>query len=170
MNDVAFLVLRVVVGGLFIGHGAQKLFGWFGGSGLVGTAAFLAALGLRPAAGWALLAGMSELGGGLLTQLGLLYPLGPVALIASMTMAIATVHWGKPIWASHGGAELPLTNIAVAVALILAGPGRYSLDAALPSLLPQWSALPVLAIGLAVIAFGLTNRAAPQPAMAGSSR
>jgi putative oxidoreductase len=170
MSDVAFLVLRVVVGSLFIGHGAQKLFGWFGGHGIDGTAGFMAALGLHPAPAWALLAGMSELGGGLLTLLGLIDPLGPVALIAAQTMAIATAHWGKPIWATQGGAELPLTNIAVAVALILSGPGIYSLDAALHTALPMWTALPVLAIGLAVIAFGLMNRVAPRPAMATTSR
>jgi len=169
MSDVALLVLRVIVGGLFIGHGAQKLFGWFGGRGIDGTAGSMAALGLHPPTVWALLAGMSELGGGLLTLLGLLDPLGPVALIAAQTMAIATVHWGKPIWAAQGGAELPITNIAVSVALILSGPGRYSLDWPLHQPLPEWTAFPVLALGLAVMAIGLMNRVAPQPAAASTT-
>jgi putative oxidoreductase len=101
--------------------------------------------------------------------LGLLDPLGPVALIGSMTMAIVTVHWGKPIWSTAGGGELPLTNIAVAVALILTGPGGISLDAALGSALPRWVALPALVIVFVVIAVGLTGRGTPQPAAAGAS-
>lgn len=158
MGDAALLVLRVVVGGLLIGHGGQKLFGWFDGGGITGTAEFLAALGLRPAPAWAVLAGLAELGGGLLTLLGLLNPLGPVAIIAAMLMAVATVHWGKPIWATRGGGELPITNIAVAAALILAGPGRFSLDARMPWDLPMWTALPALAIAVGGMAIGLASR------------
>jgi putative oxidoreductase len=161
MSDLAFLILRAVVGGLFVGHGAQKLFGWFGG-GVAGTAGFLAALGLRPAPAWAFLAGMSELGGGLLTLLGFLDPLGSVALIAAQMMAIATVHWGKPIWATEGGAELPLAYATVAIALLLAGPGAYALDQAL-GLDLGWMAVPALvgaALGIAAV---LLSRDRPRP-------
>lgn len=136
-KDVGLLVLRLTTGGLMAGHGAQKLFGAFGGHGLEGTKGFMESLGLRPASRWAALAGLSEFGGGVLTALGLLNPLGPIGIISAMTMAARTAHRGKPIWGTAGGAELPVTNISAALALALAGPGRYSLDNALGLRLPQ---------------------------------
>jgi putative oxidoreductase len=129
MMNAAMLILRVTVGGLLAGHGAQKLFGWFGGPGPEGTARWLESVGLKPGERWAPIAGLSELGGGLLTALGLLHPLGPVAVLAVMSMAALTAHRGKPIWVTSGGAELPLTNIAAALMIAFAGPGRYSIDA-----------------------------------------
>ena len=81
-------------------------------------------LELQPAHRWAFLAGASEFGGGMLTALGALNPLGPLGIIGSMTMATTKVHWGKPIWATSGGAELPLTNLSIASALMIVGPGR----------------------------------------------
>ena len=158
MDDVALLTLRAMVGALLVGHGAQKLFGRFGAGGLPGTAAFLGSLGLRPAGALAVLAGLSEFGGGLLTVLGLLSPLGAVGILASMAMAIATVHRGKPIWADRGGGELPLTNAAVATALILAGSGRYSLDQALGLALPDWVALAAVAGAAVTIWAALATR------------
>jgi uncharacterized membrane protein YphA (DoxX/SURF4 family) len=96
------------------GLGAQKLFGTFGGHGLEGTSGFMEMLGLRPGRPWAFLSGLCEFGGGvLLTALGLLNPLGPMGVIASMTMATAKAHWRKPIWVTEGGAELPVTNTAI---------------------------------------------------------
>ena len=136
-KDVGLLVLRLTTGGLLAGHGAQKLFGAFGGHGLEGTAGFMESLGLRPADRWAALAGLSEFGGGVLTALGLLNPLGPIGIVSAMTMAARTAHRGKPIWSTAGGAELPVINISAALALALAGPGRYSLDKALGLRLPQ---------------------------------
>src|SRR5918998_2725738 len=136
MSDLAALILRAVQGALLAGHGAQKLFGWFNGPGLQGTSGFMEMLGLRPGRPWAVLAGLSEFGGGVLTVLGLLNPLGPIGVIGSMAMATATAHQGKPIWVTEGGAELPVTNIAASTALILNGPGRYSLDRALGIRLP----------------------------------
>ena len=156
-TDLALLVLRLVVGGLVTAHGAQSLFGAFGGGGLGGNAAFLAGLGLRPARLWALLAGLTEFGGGVLVLLGLLYPLAPVGVLAVMAMAIATVHWGKPIWADAGGAELPLTNAAVAAALVLVGPGRFALDRAL-GLDLGWLAVPALVGAALGIAAALLTR------------
>ena len=147
MNDLAALLVRVVQGSLLAGHGAQKLFGHFEGPGLEGTAGFMEMLGLRPGRPWAILAGISEFGGGVLTVLGLLNPLGPVGIIGSMSMATARAHWGKPIWVTEGGAELPVTNSAISTALILNGPGKYSLDRALGIRLPAW----VASLGLAVI-------------------
>jgi putative oxidoreductase len=131
VNDLAALVVRLVQGSLLAGHGAQKLFGTFGGHGLEGTSGFMEMLGLRPGRPWAFLAGLCEFGGGVLTALGLLNPLGPMGIIASMSMATAKAHWGKPIWVTEGGAELPVTNTAISTALLLSGPGKYSLDRAL---------------------------------------
>jgi putative oxidoreductase len=148
MSDLAALLMRVVLGGLMTGHGAQKLFGWWGGHGLDGTSAWLESMGLRPGRPWAVLAGSSEFGGGVLSLLGLLNPLGPLGVIGAMGMATRKAHWGKPIWVTEGGPELPVTNISIATALMLAGPGRYSLDRALGLRLPRWVAF----LGLAVIA------------------
>jgi putative oxidoreductase len=165
MGEVALLIARATVGGLLAGHGAQKLFGWFGGSGLKGTAGMMESLGLRPGATWAPVAALSEFGGGLLTALGLLNPLGPIAIIAAMSMATVKVHRGKPIWATAGGAELPVTNMAVALAIALAGSGRYSLDAALglrvPPALGAVAALAALA-GVATGAVAPATRPAAQ--------
>jgi putative oxidoreductase len=169
MDDHALLIVRVVVGALVAGHGAQKLFGWFGGGGLSGTAVFLTSIGLRPARFWAVVAGATELGSGALTLLGLLYPLAPVGILAAMTVAIATVHWGKPIWADRGGAELPLINAAVATALILTGPGAYGLDQTLGLGLLQWAAFvtgPILAVSAIGIAVAVLTRGGSQAAMA----
>jgi putative oxidoreductase len=147
MSDLAALILRALLGGLLAGHGAQKLFGWFNGPGLEGTSGFMEMLGLRPGRPWALLAGLSEFGGGVLMLLGLLNPLGPLGVIGSMAMATATAHRDKPIWVTEGGAELPVTNIAASTALILNGPGRYSLDRALGIRLPAW----IAPLGLALV-------------------
>ena len=128
MVNLAALILRVALGGLMAGHGAQKLFGSFGGPGMEGTSGFMEMLGLEPGKPWAYMAGLSEFGGGVLTLLGFLNPLGPIGVIGSMSMATITAHGGKPIWVTEGGAELPVTNIAAATALMLNGPGTFSLD------------------------------------------
>ena len=128
MTSVLLLALRAVVGGLLAGHGAQKLFGWFGGNGLEGTAGWFESLRLEPSRRWAVLGGGSEFAGGLLTVLGLLNPLGPIAATAAMLTAWLKVHLGKPIWNTAGGAELPLLNLTVLSVIALRGPGRLSLD------------------------------------------
>ena len=152
MSNLAALILRVVLGSLLVGHGAQKLFGSFEGPGLEGTSGFMEMLGLRPGRPWAVLAGLSEFGGGVLTVLGLLNPLGPLGIVAAMSMATATAHRGKPIWVTEGGAEYPVVNIAASTALILNGPGKYSLDRALGIRLPGWLApLALAAIILTVL-------------------
>jgi putative oxidoreductase len=120
------------------GHGAQKLFGSFGGPGLEGTSGFMEMLGMRPGRPWAYLAGLSEFGGGVLTALGLLNPLGPLGVIGAMSMATRKAHWGKPIWVTEGGAELPVLNIAVSTALMIREPDKYSLDRILGIRLPAW--------------------------------
>ena len=161
MGNLAALILRAVLGGLLAGHGAQKLFGSFNGPGMEGTAGFMEMLGLRPGKPWAVMAGLSEFGGGLLTLLGFLGPLGPVGVIGSMSTATTKAHWGKPIWVTEGGAELPVTNIAAATALIVNGPGKFSLDRALGLRLPGWLApLGLVAVLLTVLYAGV---GAPEP-------
>jgi putative oxidoreductase len=91
----------------------------------------------------------------MLTLLGFLNPLGPLGVMSSMGMATATVHWGKPIWVTSGGAELPLTNMSVAAAIAAAGPGKYSLDHVLRTHLPRWTALPGVALAAGGIAYGI---------------
>ena len=149
--DLGLLTLRLTTGGLMMGHGAQKLWGMFGGYGIEGTAGWLESLGLKPGRMWAQVAGGSEFSSGLLTAVGLLGPLGPLSMFGPMVTAWVTAHAGKPIWVTSGGAELPLTNIAIAVALATAGPGRYSLDEILDIELPT----PVVALGVAAIAAGI---------------
>lgn len=126
--DLGVLALRLTAGGLVAGHGAQKLFGAFGGHGLEGTAGWLESIGLKPGKVWAGLAGASEFGGGMLTALGLGGPIGPIAMQGAMATAARKVHWNKPIWLTEGGAEAPVFYSAAALAIGLAGPGRYSLD------------------------------------------
>jgi putative oxidoreductase len=129
--NVALLVLRLVVGGLFFGHGAQKLFGWFGGHGLAGTSGFFEKIGLRPGRPFALLAAVAEAGGGLLLAFGLFVPAAAALLVGVMVSAIAAVHWRNGLWNTNGGIEFPLVLGAVAFAVAAIGAGRYSLDAAL---------------------------------------
>jgi putative oxidoreductase len=147
--DVGLLVLRVVVGVLLAGHGAQKLFGWFGGYGLAGTGGAFEGMGLRPGRAMAAAAGLSEFAGGVLLALGLLTPLAAALLIATMAMAIAIVHWRNGPWVTEGGFEYNLVLIAVAFAVTAVGPGKYSLDHALNLDLAglDWAAL-ALAVGV----------------------
>jgi putative oxidoreductase len=147
--DLALLVLRIVVGGLFVGHGAQKLFGLFGGHGLAGTAGFFDQLGLRPGALHARAAGAAEFFGGALLALGLFTPFAAAALIATMTAAIITVHYSKGVWSTEGGYEYNLVLIAAVFALAGAGPGAWSLDNAFSlDLSGTGWALGALAIGV----------------------
>jgi putative oxidoreductase len=138
MKNLALLFLRLVVGTLLAGHGSQKLFGWFEGPGLKGTHGFMEMLGLKPGRVWGTVAALGEFVGGIFTALGFLNPLGPMNVAAAMTVAIRRAHWGKPIWAASGGAELPLTNLAAVSVIAAAGPGRYSLDSAFGIKLPRW--------------------------------
>jgi putative oxidoreductase len=147
--DLALLVIRLVVGLLFMSHGAQKLFGILGGRGLEGTAGVFDAIGLRPGHLHARAAGAAELVGGALLALGLLTPVGAALAIAVMVAAIATVHLPKGLWNTGGGYEYNVVLIAAAFALAGVGPGDWSLDHALGI---DWSstgwALAALAAGL----------------------
>ena len=141
MTWIALLLLRVVTGGLLIGHGAQKLFGAFGGKGPAGTAEGFQKLGLEPPRTWAHVAGTTEMAGGAMTALGLLSPIGPIVTTAPMIVAWRKQHGDKPIWTNKGGAELPLTNLTIAAALTLAGPGAISVDRILGIKTPWWMSL-----------------------------
>ena len=138
LEDAAPTIVRLVQGSLMAGHGAQKLFGSFGGPGLEGTSGFMEMLGMRPGRPWAYMAGLSEFGGGVLTALGLFNPLGPLGVIGSMAMATRKAHWNKPIWVTEGGAELPVLNMAISTALMIREPDAFSLDRVLGLRLPRW--------------------------------
>jgi putative oxidoreductase len=158
------LALRLVAGAVMAAHGTQKLFGWLGGYGIAGTGRFFEGLGFRPGSIFAAAAGTSELVGGLLIATGLLGPLGPMLVLATMIVAIATVHWSGGLFATTNGVELPLIYAAVAVALIFTGPGAYSADAALGltgfwTLGVAWAAL-AAGIGGAIVNLGLRHAAA----------
>jgi putative oxidoreductase len=129
--DVGLLVIRLAIGLFLAAHGAQKLFGSFGGHGLAGTGGFLESLGYRPGRANAALAGLAELGGGLLLALGLLTPLGAAAAIGVMVNAMGSVHWRNGIWSAEGGVEYPLVLAAVAAGLACTGAGEVSIDHAL---------------------------------------
>ncbi|NAZ85154.1 DoxX family protein [Kineococcus indalonis] len=126
--DIGPLLVRSVVGGLFIGHGAQKLFGWFGGPGRAGTEAMMDALQLRPAKVQALVAGLGEAGGGALLLTGLATPLAASTLTASMVTAIRKVHLPNGVWVSNGGWEYNAVLIAAVLGVAETGPGAWSLD------------------------------------------
>ena len=130
-SDLGLLVLRLVVGGLLAGHGAQKLFGWFGGFGLLGTGGYLASLGFRPGVVFAALAGLAEVVGGLLLALGLVTPLASTLLIGVLVVVAVAGHGSHGLWNHEGGYEYPLVLAVVAAALGLAGPGAYALDSLL---------------------------------------
>jgi putative oxidoreductase len=138
MKDAALLVARTTAGLLVAGHGAQKLFGWFGGSGLENWTAATERMSMQPARFWAVTGAIGEFGGGLLTAVGLLNPLGPIMVASMMIAASYKAHWGKPIWASKGGAELAVSFLASAAVAGTHGPGRYSLDSLLGIRLPRW--------------------------------
>jgi len=124
----AALVLRLPIGLILSAHGAQKLFGWFGGYGLEGTAQWLASIGIEPGLPMALLAGGAEFFGGLALILGLLTR--PAALVTAFTMlvAIVSVHLGNGLFLANNGYEFGLALLAATVALTLQGAGRLSLD------------------------------------------
>jgi putative oxidoreductase len=128
--NLALIVLRLVVGLLFAGHGAQKLFGSLGGAGLDATAENFDRMGLRPGGFHARAAGMAELLGGSLLALGLFTPFAALMIVAVMTAAVMTVHGKNGVWNTEGGFEFNLVLIAVAFAVTGIGPGDWSLDSA----------------------------------------
>jgi putative oxidoreductase len=129
--EIGLLVIRVVVGALLVGHGSQKLFGWFGGYGLKGTGGYMESFGLRPGPLFAFAAGAAELTGGLLFGTGLLTPLAATMVASTMIVAARTDHAGKGVWIYNGGFEYVLTNAAIVIGVAFAGAGAWSLDNAI---------------------------------------
>src|SRR6202165_1007801 len=137
MTAIGLLILRLGIGLIIAAHGAQKLFGVWGGPGMTKWSQSVQRLRIRPAHPWAWVAALSEFGGGLLLALGLLSPLGSLAIAGSMLVAVATVHWTRGFWSTKGGYEFNLTLLAAVTAIALAGPGTYSLDRAIGFHLPE---------------------------------
>jgi putative oxidoreductase len=166
--DTGLLIARLILGFGLAAHGAQKLFGWFGGYGLKGTGGFFEGLGFRPGALFAAAAGLGEFGGGLLLAAGLFGPGGPALIIVVMLVAMVTVHWRNGFFSSKNGIELALMNTAGALAIAFAGPGAFSLDRVLGiSQLSQPSTTWVViaaAAGVAMVNLAVRRRPAPAPA------
>src|SRR5436305_14495761 len=167
--EYGMILLRVVAGLALAAHGSQKLFGSFGGSGLAGTRKFFAGLGFRTPLAMAFIAGLSELGGGLLFAFGLVTPFAALAITVVMLNAIGTVHWKKGFFNSAGGFEYNLLIIATAVAVTATGPSRFSLDHAFGwagSISGPWWALAIVVLApmIAVVTLTLRRQSqAPQP-------
>lgn len=171
------LLLRAVIGGLFIGHGTQKLFGWFGGPGLRGTEEMLQGLKMYPPRQQALAAGMSETAGGALLAAGLATPAAAASLIGVLATAVRKVHLPNGPWNVNGGYEYHLVLVAALLVLAEEGPGELSADHALGVRASGtgW-ALAALAAGLTgsalAIETGRRNAAArgeQQPSVAGTA-
>jgi putative oxidoreductase len=165
MNDLAsagFLILRLGLGGIFFAHGAQKLFGWFGGHGLAGHAGFMEKLGVNPARLMALVSALGEFFGGLGVLFGFLTPIAAAGPIGAMAVAIVKVHWPHGFFNHDGGIEFPLLNGLTAFVIGLAGPGRFSVDAAIGLRLPEpWTYVVVLALTALTVLYAVTRPAPP---------
>jgi putative oxidoreductase len=163
--DIGRTALRLVIGPLFVGHGTQKLFGWFGGQGLDATAGFFESkLGLKPGKRHAAMAGASEAIGGALLTLGALTPVAAGLITGTMITAIRKVHAPKGPWVTQGGYEYNAVLIAAMLALTEAGPGRPSVDAsAFPGMKGNALALAQLAAAAAGATL-LTAQPSEEPA------
>ncbi|MCW2505617.1 MAG: RpiR family transcriptional regulator [Actinomycetia bacterium] len=163
-QDVGLLLLRLGVGGTLFAHGSQKLFGWFGGHGIEGTAGAMEGMGFRPGTPSAIAAGLGEAGGGTLILLGLATPLAGSAAAGTMATA-ASVHTENGFFAMNGGYELPAVLGLSAASLAVAGAGRYSLDQLTRHKLAQpWLAVVGLAGSLTASAFVISKRKQTQQA------
>jgi len=127
MMDMGLLIVRIVIGVLFVGHGAQKLFGMFGGHGPRGTGGWMESVGIKPGIAMAVIAGLMEFVGGAMFAAGLLTPIAAVLIALAMIGAIK-VHAPNGLWSTAGGYEYPLVLLAVAIGVALTGAGAYSLD------------------------------------------
>jgi putative oxidoreductase len=163
--NFGLLLARLVLGLMMTAHGAQKLFAWFGGHGIPGTAGFFETLGFRPGRVFVVGAAGAEFTGGLLVALGLLSPIGSALILAVMIVAARTVHWRNGVFAASNGVEVPLLYATGVSALALTGPGAYSLDRLL-GLSAFWTPaarVAALALGIAGAVANLLVRR-PDPA------
>lgn len=163
--SIALLLLRLGVGLTLAGHGVQKLFGWFGGPGLIRLKQGFEKQGFRPVWPWIVLAILGEVGGGISVALGFLTPLGAAGMLGAMAMATFKSHWKNGFWLNKGGYEYSLMLLIVSIAIGLIGPGNYSLDTLFGINLPQVMLFCVLAVAaLLVDAIGiLSSRKASVP-------
>ena len=130
-DGYAALPVRLVLGIVFAAHGAQKLFGWFGGYGLEGTGQWMASIGLEPGYFLALLAGSAEFFGGVALLIGLAVRPAALALAGTMVVAIFSAHWANGFFMSNNGYEFALTLLAGSIALVISGAGKLSIDHAI---------------------------------------
>lgn len=128
---LGLLIIRLVVGLGFAAHGAQKLFGWFGGYGPKGTGGWMESIGIKPGVLMAVMAGLMELAGGILFAAGFGIEIASVLLAMTMVVAIVKVHFKNGYWSTAGGYEYNLVLLAVFAGVALIGAGDYSIDALL---------------------------------------
>ena len=130
-SGLSLLILRITIATIFMAHGSQKLFSWFGGYGLEGTGQWMESIGLAPGYLMALLAGSGEFFGGLLLLFGLLTRASSLVLAITMFVAIFSVHFANGFFMSANGYEFAFVLLGASVALMFSGAGKYSLDALL---------------------------------------
>jgi len=161
--DLGLLVLRLIVGGVFAAHGAQKAFGWWGGPGMSRWTAAMTRMGLRPAGPWAAISAGTEVVGGPLLAVGAISPLVAPLLVAQSAVIIVRGHWSKGFWNRDGGIEFPLALLGGTVAILGVGPGGLSVDAAigLATSDPVRVAILVLALTGAAVAILLRPAGGP---------
>ena len=162
LTSAGLLILRIALGGLFFVHGAQKLFGWFGGHGLAGHAGFMESLGVRPARLMGLVSALGEFFGGSGVLFGFLTPIAAAGLIGSMAVAIIKVHWPRGFFNHDGGIEFPLILAVTAFVIGLIGAGRFSLDRVFGLRLPEPATYIVVLVLTALTVLFVVTRPAPR--------
>jgi putative oxidoreductase len=163
--STGLLILRIVIGLLLAAHGAQKLFGWFGGYGISGTGGWLESIGFKPGKAMAVVTGLAELAGGLALAVGLLTPLAAAVVVGTMTVA-AWSHAAAGLLASNGGYELPLIIGTVGATLAFTGAGDFSLDNALGLTFGTGYAVAAIALGLVAAGVNILRAKSVQRASA----